>query len=181
LTLNQLWGTHLSTPALVHLASRLGSDVPFFIYGGTALVEGRGEKVTPLPGTPNAWFVLLVPPFPEIPGKTRQLYDRLSARHFTNGAFVRVALPSLAQGKMIEASLLFNVFDEVASDVFPGIDEYRKNFREAGAPCVCLSGCGPSLFTIFSEEAAASRLYLCLKSKGLECYMASSWPGASGG
>jgi 4-diphosphocytidyl-2-C-methyl-D-erythritol kinase len=174
LTLNELWGTHLSTHALLHLASRLGSDVPFFIHGGTALVEGRGEKVTPLPSVATAWFVLLIPPLPRIAGKTRYLYKRLSPGHFTRGEFVRAALPSLTQGRTIAPSLLFNVFDEVSSDIFPEIDEYKRKFREAGAPRVCLSGCGFCLFTILYEEAEASELCSCLKKQGLECYLAFS-------
>ncbi len=181
LTLNELWGSHLSTRALLHLASRLGSDVPFFIYGGTALVEGKGEKVTPLPSTPTTWFVLLAPPLPRIAGKTRQLYNKLSPGHFTKGEFVHAALASLMQGKTIATSLLFNVFDQVNSDVFPGIDEYRKKFREAGAPSVCLSGCGSCLFTMLYEEDEANELCLCLQRQGLECYVASSLLRGAGG
>ncbi|GAI49219.1 unnamed protein product, partial [marine sediment metagenome] len=49
LTLNKLWGLKLSVSELARLAFRLGSNISFFIYGGTALVEGKGEKVTPLP------------------------------------------------------------------------------------------------------------------------------------
>jgi 4-diphosphocytidyl-2-C-methyl-D-erythritol kinase len=181
LTLNQLWGTHLSTLALVHLASRLGSDVPFFVHGGTALVEGKGEKVTPLPSVPTAWFVLLVPPLPRMAGKTRQLYNRLGRGHYTKGEFVRAALPALMQGKSIAPSLLFNVFDQVVSDVFPEIDEYRSKFREAGAASVCLSGCGPCLFTRLYEEAKANELCLFLERQGLECYVASSLLRGPGG
>lgn len=174
LALNELWGVHLSRSSLLRLASRIGSDVPFFIYGGTALVEGRGEKVTPLSSPPTTWFVLLAPPFPRIPGKTRQLYSRLSRRHFTKGDFVQAALSSPMQLKTITASLLFNVFDEVASDIFPEIDEYKKKFREAGAPSVCLSGCGSCLFTVLYEEDEADELCACLERQGLECYAVSS-------
>ncbi|MBA7636290.1 4-diphosphocytidyl-2-C-methyl-D-erythritol kinase [subsurface metagenome] len=174
LALNELWGIHLSRSGLLHLASRLGSDVPFFVYGGTALVEGKGEKVTPLSTPHTTWFVLLAPPLPKIPRKTRQLYNRLGASHFTKGDFVQAALSSLMQGKTIEASLLFNVFDEINSDIFPQIDEYKSRFREAGAPGVSLSGCGSCLFTILYEEAEATELCLCLQRQGLECYVASS-------
>lgn len=180
-TLNRLWRIHLPISDLLHLASRLGSDVPFFIYGGTALVEGKGEKVTPLSTPPTTWFVLLAPPLPRIAGKTRQLYSKLRASHFTKGQFVHAALPSLMQGKMIEASLLFNVFDEITFDVFPKIDEYKKKFREAGAPSACLCGCGSCLFTIFCEEDKANELCLCLQRQGLECYVASSLLRGAGG
>ncbi|GAI27125.1 unnamed protein product, partial [marine sediment metagenome] len=69
LALNKLWGLDLTTSGLVGLGAKLGSDVPFFIYKGTALVEGRGERVTPLSASLPGWFVLLLPPLPQMPGK----------------------------------------------------------------------------------------------------------------
>jgi 4-diphosphocytidyl-2-C-methyl-D-erythritol kinase len=60
-SLNTAWGLHLSHEALSRHAATLGSDVPFFLTGGTALVEGRGERVTPLPDPPESWYVLAKP------------------------------------------------------------------------------------------------------------------------
>ncbi|GAI41543.1 unnamed protein product, partial [marine sediment metagenome] len=65
--LNKLWRLGLSSAELLELAPRLGSDVAFFLYGGMALVEGRGERVTPLPPLPHRWVVLLMPPVPGMP------------------------------------------------------------------------------------------------------------------
>jgi len=176
LALNELWGVGLSLSELVRLASKLGSDVPFFIHKGTALIEGRGEKVTPLPSLPTTWFVLLVPPLPKIPGKTKQMYSNLRAAYFTEGRFVQATLSSLKQGKAIDPGLIFNVFEKVAFDFFPGLDKYRKTLEEAGAPGVHLAGSGPCLFTFFSVEKEAGELFSRLKKKGLECYLASSFP-----
>jgi len=177
LALNELWELKLSLSELVWLASKLGSDVPFFIYKGTALVEGIGEKVTPLPSLESVWFVLLVPSLAKISSKTAQLYNKLSPSHFTKGQFVRAVLPSLSQGKMIAPSLVFNVFEKVANDAFPNLVKYREIFQEAGAPSVHLAGSGPALFTFFSEEEKAKELLLRLRGQGLECYVAVSLPG----
>jgi len=174
LALNELWGLGLSLSDIIRLASKLGSDVPFFIYGGTALVEGKGEKITPLPSLSLTYFVLLVPPLPRISSKTKQMYNRLNATHFTEGQFVQKALSSLRQGKTLDHSLMFNVFEKVAFDFFPGLDKYRKILEEAGAPGVHLAGSGPCLFTFFSGEEKARELYSRLKKHGLECYLASS-------
>jgi 4-diphosphocytidyl-2-C-methyl-D-erythritol kinase len=176
LALNELWGLELPLSELVHLASKLGSDVPFFIHKGTALVEGKGEKVTPLPSLPSTCFVLLVPPLPKISGKTKQMYNNLHAAYFTEGQFVQQALSSLRQGKMIGPGLMFNVFEKVAFDFFPGLDRYRKTLKEAGAPGVYLAGSGPCLFTFFSSEKKAGELFARLKKQRLECYLASSFP-----
>jgi 4-diphosphocytidyl-2-C-methyl-D-erythritol kinase len=176
LALSELWGLELRLSEMVHLASRLGSDVPFFIHKGTALVEGKGEKVTPLPSLPSTSFVLLVPPLPKIPGKTKQMYNNLRVADFTEGQFVQRALASLRQGKAIDRSLIFNVFEEVAFDFFPGLDKYRKTLEEAGAPGVYLAGSGPCLFTFFSGAEKAGELFSRLKKQGLECYLAFSFP-----
>jgi len=180
LTLNKLWELRLSVSELVHLASKLGSDAPFFIYGGTALVEGKGGKITPLPSLPPTCFVLLVPPLPKMPEKTKQLYNKLNAAHFTKGQFVHAALPSLMQGKMLALALMFNVFERVAFDTFSKLNEYKRKFEQAGASSVHLAGSGPCLFTIVSEEEEAHDLCLRLRGQGLECYVASSLSKALG-
>jgi len=177
LALNELWRLRLPLSELVHLASRLGSDVPFFIHKGTALVEGKGEKVTPLPCLPATYFVLLVPPLPKISGKTRQMYDRLDSTYYTDGRFVQAALSSLRQRKAIDPGLIFNAFEKAAFDFFPGLDKYRRILEEAGAPGIYLAGSGPCLFTCFSEEKQAKVISLNLRDKGLECYVTSPFPG----
>ena len=180
LALNELWELGLSLSELVHLASKLGSDVPFFIHRGTALVEGSGEKVTPLPSLFSTWFVLLVPPLPKISSKTKQMYNRLDTANFTEGQFVQAALSSLMQEKRIDSTLMFNVFEKVASAFFPKLDKYRKTFEEAGAPGVYLAGSGPCLFTFFPGEDNANELCSRLGKQGLECYLVSSFPGIVG-
>jgi 4-diphosphocytidyl-2-C-methyl-D-erythritol kinase len=176
LALNELWGSGLPLSELVHLASKLGSDVPFFIHKGTALVEGKGEKVIPLPPSPSTCFVLLVPPVTKILNKTKQMYNNLDAADFTEGQFVRQALSSLRQGKAIDHSLMFNVFEKVAFDFFPDLDKYLETLEKAGAPRVYLAGSGPCLFTFFSEKEKAGELFSRLKKQKLECYLASSFP-----
>lgn len=176
LALNKLWRLGLSLSELVGLASKLGSDVPFFIYKGTALVEGRGEKVTPLPSLPQTWFVLLVPPLPKISDKTKQMYARLDVSHFTRGEFVKAALSSLKQGKAVDPSLTFNVFEKIAFDFFPDLHKYRKIMKEVGATGVYLAGSGPCLFTFFSQKEKADSFFSRLSKRGLECYLASNFP-----
>lgn len=179
LALNELWGLRLPLSELVCLASKLGSDVSFFIHKGTALVEGKGEKVTPLPSLPATCFVLMVPPLPKISDKTRHMYNNLRAADFTAGQFVQQALSSLGQGKAIDHGLMFNVFEMVAFDFFPGLDKYRKTLKESGAPGVYLAGSGPCLFTFFSEAEKAGELFSRLKKHRLECYLAFSFPHAN--
>ena len=176
LALNELWGLRLPLSKLIRLAFELGSDVPFFIHKGTALVEGKGEKVTPLPALPASSFVLLVPPLPKVPGKTKQMYSSLRVADFTGGQFVQSALSSLKQGERPDPDVMFNVFEKVAFDLFPGLDKYRKALEEGGAPRVCLAGSGPCLFTFFSEKEEAGELFSRLRKRGFECYLAFPFP-----
>lgn len=172
--LNKLWALKLTTSALVELASRLGSDVPFFIYAGAALIEGRGEKVTPLSTSPVGWFVLLVPPLNKIPNKTKQLYSHLDNRHFTDGHLVDTALKCWCKDMPVASSLLFNVFDKVAFDAFTGLEHYWRRFEEAGAKDFHLAGSGPALFAPVDDKAQAEKICRQLRRQKLEAYLVSS-------
>ncbi|MBN2462572.1 MAG: 4-(cytidine 5'-diphospho)-2-C-methyl-D-erythritol kinase [Dehalococcoidia bacterium] len=174
LALNELWGLKLTTSDLVKLAAGLGSDMPFFIHGGTALIEGKGEKVAPLAASIAGWFVLLVPPLPKMPRKTQQLYSLLDDRHFTDGQFVDKTLKSWSENKWITTSLLFNVFDRIAFDAFPGLEDYWKRFEKTGAKNIHLVGSGPTLFATTDDEAEAERICGLLCHQGLEAYAVST-------
>jgi 4-diphosphocytidyl-2-C-methyl-D-erythritol kinase len=174
LALNELWGLRMPLSKLARLAFDLGSDVPFFIHRGTVLVEGKGERVHPQPPLPSTRFVLLVPPLPKVPGKTKQMYGRLRVADFTGGEFVRAALLSLRQGERPDPGVMFNVFENVAFDFFPGLEEYRRILEEAGAPRAYLAGSGPCLFAFFSTREEAAEVFLRLKKQRLECYLAYS-------
>ncbi|MFC1968713.1 4-(cytidine 5'-diphospho)-2-C-methyl-D-erythritol kinase [Chloroflexota bacterium] len=172
--INKIWETGLSFQELVQLAPRLSSDTAFFLYGGTALVESRGEKVSPLPPCPATWLVLLMPPLPRMSSKTERLYGSLPASHFTQGQFADRAVESLSQGQWADPSLLFNVFESIAFDLFPGLDEYWRRFLEAGAASVYLAGSGPALFTLVKERAEAGRINHALQQLGLKSYLAQT-------
>jgi 4-diphosphocytidyl-2-C-methyl-D-erythritol kinase len=176
LVLNELWGLELPMSDLVRLAFKLGSDVPFFVHKGTALIEKKGEKVTPQPPLPSTSFVLLVPPLPKVPDKTKQMYGNLRVADFTTGEFVQAALLSLRQGKRPTPDLMFNVFEKKAFAFFPGLGKYRDTLKEAGAPRVYLAGSGPCLFALFGEAKEAGEVFARLKKQRLECYLAYSLP-----
>jgi 4-diphosphocytidyl-2-C-methyl-D-erythritol kinase len=181
LGLNDLWRLGLSVPELVDLAFKLGSDVPFFIWKGTALVEGKGERVTPLPSLPTTSFVLMMPPLRKMPDKTKQMYGNLRVADFTGGQFAEAARMFLADGKRPDPEVMFNAFERVASDFFPGLDKYRDALKEAGAPGVYLAGSGPCLFSPFSDAKEAGELFSRLKKQRLECYLAFSFPHPDSG
>lgn len=178
--LNRLWELDLSLQELAGLAAQLGSDVAFFLYGGTALIEGRGEVVTPLPPLPHMWVVLLIPPVPRLPGKTEQLYASLKTSHYTDGQVTDRFVTLLTGGREVIPSTLFNVFDVVAPDSFPELEEYRQLFLKAGGREVHLAGSGPALFTLVKDKAQAEKIYWHLQKQGLEAYLTETLAGIEG-
>jgi 4-diphosphocytidyl-2-C-methyl-D-erythritol kinase len=171
--LNQLWPPKLKPAQLLELAAGLGSDVPFFLHGGTALVEGRGEKVVPLPSLPQSWVVLVIPPMRRVEGKTKQLYSRLKPSHYSHGEITDSMVVGLTKGA-VSPSMLFNTFENVAYDFFPKLKLYKEHFLKLGAPHVHLAGSGPTLFSLLEDKPQAEDLYQRCKDQGLECYLAAT-------
>jgi 4-diphosphocytidyl-2-C-methyl-D-erythritol kinase len=169
--LNKLWELYLPLEKLAGLASNLGSDVAFFLYGGTALAKGRGEEITPLPPPPEFWLVLLKPPIEPLQDKTAQLYSRLNPSHYTSGQYTQKLSTHLNHGGSIDNSFLFNVFERVAFDFFPALSDFRSSLLKAGAKSVHLAGSGPSLFTLIPDKSLGEAILSRLKKEGLEAYL----------
>jgi 4-diphosphocytidyl-2-C-methyl-D-erythritol kinase len=169
--LNQLWGLGLSQRELLRLAEELGSDVPFFLCGGTALLEGRGEVVTLLPSFSQMWLVLMLPPVARMPGKTGRLYGHIRPEHYTDGEATKRLVSQLSKGGGVVPAMLFNVFDKVALDYFDGLSVYREQFLKSGAQEIHLAGSGPVLFTLTGDKTRAEKIYRDLKKQKLESYL----------
>jgi len=172
--LNELWDLGLPREKLPGLASQLGSDVFFFLHGGTALVEGRGEKVIPLPSLPNMWVVLAVPDVPVKAGKTTRMYKSLTASHYTDGSITEKLVKALHKNREFSPSLLFNAFENIAFDDFNLCRVYVEHLIKLGAPRVHLAGSGPTLFTMFDDKPAAEDLYKSCKNQGMNAYLAAT-------
>jgi len=171
--LNEVWELNLPEASLLELAAQLGSDVPFFLYGGTASVQGRGEVVTPLPPLPHHWVVLVMPDVPHPPGKTSRLYASLNTSHFTDGRITEQVAKELREGK--ESSALFNTFENVAFAGGSELKVYRDHITKLGAPHVHLAGSGPALFTLFKDKAKAEELYTRCKQQNMETYLVETY------
>jgi 4-diphosphocytidyl-2-C-methyl-D-erythritol kinase len=169
--LNMLWKLNLSLPQLLKMAAKLGSDVPLFLYGGTLLAEGRGEKIAPAPVMPHMSVVILFPLVPEVKNKTAQLYALLKPGHFTNGQVTDYFIANLQNKTHSPGSGLFNVFDEIGLEYFKGLKIYKKKFLEAGAKEVHLAGSGPTLFALVQDAVTADNIYKRLQEQKLEVYL----------
>ena len=99
--LNEVWELNLTPDNLEKIAANLGSDTFFFLHGGgTALAEGRGDKITPLPSLPKTWVVLMKPPI-DIPNKTSGMYASLDTSHFTHGEATQRMIKHITPGRKV--------------------------------------------------------------------------------
>ncbi len=128
------------------LAAELGSDVAFFLAGGTAYATGRGEVLTPLPRPRFAWFVVATP-VRRLEQKTATMYALLRAEDYSSGDRMERLAAVIRQGASPDPCLLHNGFARVVAEVFPEADALRSALTTAGAPFVALSGAGPAHYT----------------------------------
>jgi 4-diphosphocytidyl-2-C-methyl-D-erythritol kinase len=148
----------ISDAELLPIAAELGSDVPFFLRGGTALATGSGTDLEPLPSPSTPFPLVLVVPDVGIPRKTATLYASLTAGDFSDGELTRQIANQLRQVNPIDRAMLQNAFAR-ALDAYAPIREARDALERAGANVVLPSGAGPSLIGIFpSQESAEAAL-----------------------
>lgn len=177
LGLNRLWETGLSAAELERLAGQLGSDVTYFLHGGTALMEGRGEIIEPLPPIKPLWVVLLFAQVPRAAGKTGRLYQSLTHDDYTDGRATDRLVTLIKQGRPIGMNDLFNVFEKAAYHEFDGLDGYRRLFLKAGAAGIRLAGSGPTLFTLVQNDKQADKIHSNLTKLGLQAAVAKTTAG----
>jgi 4-diphosphocytidyl-2-C-methyl-D-erythritol kinase len=161
----EAWGAEIDETTHHAVASRLGSDVPFFLAGGPALVEGRGETVAPLHGLHGTPGVLLVTPV--IAVSTPDVFAAFDAiRHQGDGA-VRLSSAHLAEelraglgasDLIARAGVLASANDLLPATalVVPALVPFKRALtRILGRP-IGLSGSGPTLWALYPSEAEAA-------------------------
>ncbi len=171
LALQQWWRLPLSTFDLLEMASMLGSDVPFFLSGGLALCEGRGERVTPLaPNWPTSmrWLLLVKP---AIAVSTAAVFGNLSASDYSDGTHSLAIRAALEEGRELPIQHLHNGLERGVLERYPMVARARCDLLEAGAQLVRLSGSGPTLFAPFSNLAQARETLNKMQIRGYEVYL----------
>jgi len=171
LALQYWWQLPLSPMDLLDIASSLGSDVPFFLTGGLALCEGRGERVTALsshwPWTMR-WLLLLKP---AISVSTAAVFRNLPASEYTDGMHSQAVCTALHAGQTPELEDLHNCFERSVLETYPEVALSREDLLRAGASFVRLSGTGPTLFAPFPDLTLAQKVQEKLQTVGYEVYL----------
>ncbi len=174
--LSRLWNLRMSAKDLTPIAAELGSDVPFFLYGGTAMIQGRGEIVRPLPAA-DLRYALIATPEIQLQNKTATMFGMLSGGGLDRGALTRKLEARIRGGGDVPAQLLYNRFDAEANRAYPGLAHYRETLTSMGATEIHLCGAGPSLFTLVSRREVGTTLQLLLARKyGWRSHLVSPTP-----
>lgn len=154
LAMNELFELGISKEELMERALPLGADIPFCIMGGTALAEGIGEKLTPLPQPPHAEIVVVKPP---IMVSTAKVYQSLDLNKMEKHPDIDGMVKALEEGDLNGiAQRMENVMETVTETEFPVITDIKKMLTGNGALSAMMSGSGPSIFGVFQNAATAA-------------------------
>lgn len=161
--LNRLWDCRLDSRSLHAIATTIGSDVPFFLSGGTALATGRGDRIERLPSMSSGCFVVIVPELDSpLVRKTAILYSSLKPDDMSDGSLIREQAERIVRNEPLAPFLLANTFERALYELRPEIAGVKRHLEAAGAPFAVLSGAGPAHYsllpTIEAAEAVAARL-----------------------
>jgi len=155
--MNSLFGIGLSPEQLAVDGLKLGADVPYCLMGGTALAEGIGDILTPLPLPPLA-KVLLVKP--KVSVSTKEVYTALKLGENTVHPDMDACISAINEGSLKKlCDNLGNVLEDVTIQLHPVIADIKHKMLELGAVGSLMSGSGPSVFGLFDDEAKATEAY----------------------
>lgn len=174
---NRLFRLKLTREELMERGVRIGADVPYCIMRGTALAEGIGEKLTPLPFAPDAHVLIAKP---GIHVSTKFVYGNLKADQISNHPDIDGQIEAIRKGDLEEmARLCGNVLEDVTIGEYPVIQKIKEIMKQHGALNAMMSGSGPTVFGLFAEKQKAEEAYQELLKGDLaaQVYLTDFFPG----
>lgn len=165
LGLNDMFSSDLKEEDLRAIALKIGSDVPFFLGNGAAVVKGRGEEIKRI-SLFSDYFGILI--YPGIKSATPRAYSLLSRKEseIRNPAFN----PELFCGKDCREWPFFNSFEDVLFNEYPAIKKAKLDLLTYGADFALMSGAGSSVFGLFKDEKTVKHAYSKLFAEYPQCF-----------
>jgi len=161
--LRKLCAEDLAQDKLEAIAALVGSDVPYCVRGGTALAEGRGEILTDLPPLPPCCFVVCKPSFPI---STPELFAQVRTKKLRCHPDTDGMICALEQGDLEGvAHRVYNVFEDVLPRKYAQVFEIKSKLLDLGAMTSSMTGSGPTVFGMFSDENIAKEAAAQLKKE----------------
>lgn len=170
--LNRHYGDPLSIMALAELGAQVGSDVPFCVLCGTAMVEGRGERLKKLPDLPDCFFVICKPDFA---CSTAELYARLDEETIGKRPNHQAMESALLAGDLEKiAHNVYNVFDPLVTKEHLELNYIKSIFDNYGAFGYQMTGSGSAVFAMVSEFEVAAVICSMLRENYPNIYIAKA-------
>lgn len=168
--LNKHYGDPLSILALAELGALVGSDVPFCTLCGTAMVEGRGERLRKLPDMPDCCFVVCKPPFSS---STPELYKKLDASVIAKRPDNQAMESALLAGDLgLVAQNVYNVFDPIVTEEHLELNYIKSIFNSYGSVAQQMTGSGSAVFAIVPDFEFAAVICSMLKENYPDVFIA---------
>ena len=162
--INRIFHLGLTKKQLMERGVKIGADVPFCIMRGTALAEGIGEVLTPLPAMPHCSLVIAKP---KIHVSTKFVYGNLKANELKEHPDIDGQVQALREGSLEQiVAKMGNVLETVTIPAYPVIDEIKKTMLKNDAMGAMMSGSGPTVFGVFEREERAQEVCRLLKKEG---------------
>lgn len=152
--LNRLWNLRLSNKELAEIGLMVGSDVPYFIYGGTCIISGRGENIKRIKPISPKWILVILLPL-NFKEKTKKLYSYVNSKNYSTGDITKKLVKKIKSAEYQNniRQDLFNAFEDIYLSYFEEYKIWIKKFYELEIEKVHLAGSGPCVFYISSDEA----------------------------
>lgn len=163
--MNRLWRLGIPMKRLMEYGLQLGADVPYCLMRGTALAEGIGEKLTPLPPMPRCYILIAKPP---VSVSTKLVYQTLDALEEPEHPPIDAQLTDLERGDLVSlAAHMGNVLESVTVPMHPQITQIKELMCARGALAAMMSGSGPTVFGIYTDKDQAYRTKELIRNSGL--------------
>ena len=168
--LNRHYGHPFSVGALAELGAQVGSDVPFCTLCGTAMVEGRGEKLRKLPDMPDCVFVVCKPEFSI---STPELYRKIDEKEVAKRPDNRAMESAILAGDLGKvAENLCNVFDPIVTEEHLELNYIKSIFNSYGAAGYQMTGSGSAVFAIVQDFEFAAVICNMLRDNYPQVFIA---------
>lgn len=165
--LNYLWDLKLTADQLAEHGAKIGSDVSFCVYGGTALATGRGELIQELPAPPNCWIILAKP---SIGVSTADVYGGLKINEVVHPKTKDMIRAIHEKNYELMCEAMGNALESVTLKLHPEVSMIKEQMMKFGADAVLMSGSGPTVFGIVQHESRVNRIYNGLRGFCDEVY-----------
>ena len=163
LGLNKFWDLRLTDEELLTMATKLGSDVPFLLKGGTARGTGRGEQLEVLPTNSAQWLLIVKP---EVSISTAEAYGRfLGTSRVTSSTMDTVTTHMNAKDFRQAFMASDNTFEELIFPIHPKLVACKQFFLDRGFPTI-MTGSGPTMVVLLEKALDAIRLQEDIKKAG---------------